>query len=131
MPRTPWGCSQAVCPGNPPCRELLAAPDVVDVVGIAAVDEDIARLEMRQQVGKGLVHTRRRDHHPDRSRLLEPPNEIRERGGSDRLLPDQLFHRFRRPVEDHALVASPEEPPYHVGPHPPQPDHPELHSASP
>jgi hypothetical protein len=42
-------------------------------------------------------------------------------------LADQFFHHFRRPVEHHALVARPEKPPHHVGAHPAQTDHSELH----
>ena len=45
----------------------------------------------------------------------------------NRLLLDQFLHRFRRHVEDHALVASLEQPPHHVGAHPAQSDHSELH----
>src|SRR6185312_15110147 len=36
-------------------HELLGSPDIVDVIGIAAVDYDVAALEMGQQVGDGLV----------------------------------------------------------------------------
>ena len=40
-------------------RQLLGAADVVDVIGIAAVDQDIAALEMGQQIGDGLRPPRR------------------------------------------------------------------------
>ena len=40
----------------------------------------------------------------------------------------QLLDRLRRPVEDHAVVASLQKPPHHVGAHPAQTDHSELHS---
>src|SRR6476646_2260686 len=51
-------------------RELVGAPDVVDVVGVAAVDKDVAALEVRHDVGNRVVHGRGRDHQPDRPRLL-------------------------------------------------------------
>src|SRR5205823_12023608 len=35
---------------DPPRRQLLGTPDIVDVVGIAAVDQDVARFEGRQDV---------------------------------------------------------------------------------
>ncbi len=50
-------------------RQFLGAADVVDVVGIAAVDQDVARLEMGQQIGDGLVDHGGRHHQPDRPRL--------------------------------------------------------------
>ena len=59
--------------------------------------------------------------------FVELLHEVRERGGADRLLLDQLLHRFRRPVEDHALMASLEQPPHHVGAHSAESDHSELH----
>ena len=45
----------------------------------------------------------------------------------DRFLLGQLLDRFGRPVEDHALMASLEQPPHHVGAHPAESDHSELH----
>ena len=42
--------------------EFLCAPDVIHVIGIAAVDEDVVRLKMGQEVGNGLLHDCRRDH---------------------------------------------------------------------
>src|SRR5205807_1953025 len=36
--------------------ELLPAADIVDVVGIAAVDDDVSGRQMRQQVIDGRVH---------------------------------------------------------------------------
>ena len=108
-------------------RELLGAADVVDVVGIAAVDEDVAGFEMGQEIGDGLVHDRRRHHQPDRPRLGQLLHEVCERGGADRFLLDQLLHCFRRHVEDHALVAALEQPPHHVRAHSAKSDHSELH----
>ena len=40
------------------------------------------------------------------------------------------FDRFGRHVEDHALVAVLDQPPHHVGAHPAQSDHSELHTGS-
>ena len=109
--------------------EFLGAADVVHIVGVAAVDEDVAGLQIGQEFGDGCVHDCRRDHQPDCPRLVELLDEVLQRGGSHRLLLDQFFHRFRRPVEDHALVACLEQPPHHVGAHSAQADHSELHNA--
>ena len=60
-------------------REFLCAPNVVDVVGVSAVDEDVACFEMRQQVGDGLVDNRRRNHQPYRPRFLKLLDQIGQR----------------------------------------------------
>src|SRR5262249_55741213 len=74
--------------------KLFRAPNVVDVIGIAAVDEDVIGREMGLQVGNRVVHGRRRNHQPDRARSRELRHEIRERGGTDRLLTGELFDRL-------------------------------------
>jgi hypothetical protein len=58
--------------------QFLRAPDVVDAIGIAAVDQDVAGLEMGQQVGDALVDHARRHHQPDRARLLQRFDELGE-----------------------------------------------------
>ena len=54
-----------------PLAEVLRAPDVVDVVGVPAVDEDVAGREVRHEVGDGRVDGCRRDHEPDGPRRLQ------------------------------------------------------------
>ena len=73
--------------------ELLGAADVVDVIGIAAVDEDVARFEKRQQIGDRLVDHGGRNHQPDGARLFEFFDEIRERSCADGF----VFDRVRSP----------------------------------
>ena len=97
--------------------ELPRAPDVVDVIGITAVDEDVAGREMGNQFSDGRVHGCRRDHQPDGPRRLQLPHQIGDRRGADGLGPRQLLHCFRRPVEDHASVATCKKPPRHVRAH--------------
>ena len=75
-------------------REFLRSPDVVHVTGIAAVDEDVPFLEMRQQVGNGRIHHRRRHHQPDGPGFIEFAHEIGERIGPRHLFLDQRLHRF-------------------------------------
>ena len=60
-------------------RQLLGAPDVVDVVRVAAVDQDVSLLEERQEVGDRLVGDGRGDHQPDDARLRELLDEVGER----------------------------------------------------
>src|SRR6266536_2364321 len=107
--------------------QLLRAADIVDVVRIAAVDQDVTPLQRGEEIGDGLVHHRRGHHEPDRARLVELLHEIHERGRPDRLVLHQLLHRLRRHVEDHALVAAFDEPPHHVCAHTAESDHYELH----
>ena len=73
-------------------RELLGAPNIVDVIGIAAIDQDVVRLETRQELVDSFAHHRRRDHQPDRPGLREFPYEIAQRGGGNCLLFSQLRH---------------------------------------
>ena len=61
---------------DPPRHQLLGAPDIVDVVGIAAVDQDVVRLEGRQDIRDGLVDNGRRHHQPDHPRLLQLFHQI-------------------------------------------------------
>ncbi len=116
---------------DPSRRQLLGAPDIVDVIGIAAVDQDVVGLESGQNVGNGLVDDGRGDHQPDRPRLLQLFDEVDERGGPDGVLFGQFGHGCGRHVEDHALMASLQQPPHHVGAHPAQADHSELHQLAP
>jgi hypothetical protein len=51
-------------------RERLRAPDVVDIVGVAVVDQDVARLQVRQQVVDGRVDHGGRKYQPQRARLV-------------------------------------------------------------
>jgi hypothetical protein len=116
---------------NPPRRQLVGAPDVVDVIGIAAVDQDVVGLESRQQIRNRVVDRRGRDHEPNRPRLCQFLYQVGERARADSVLCGHLRHRFWRHVEDHALMASLEQPPHHVGAHPAEADHSELHEGAP
>ena len=63
-------------------RQLLGSADVVDVVGIAAVDDDVAAFEMRREIGDRLVDHGGRHHQPDRARrrqTLGPNRPARRR----------------------------------------------------
>src|SRR5262245_23101046 len=107
--------------------ELLGATDVVDIIGIAAVDEDVARREVRYEVGDGRVHRRGRDHEPKGSWRLQLLHEVRDRRGADRFGPGEFLDRLRGPVEHHALMAAREQAMDHVRAHAAKSDHSELH----
>jgi hypothetical protein len=76
-----------------PLAEFLGAPDVVDVVGIAAVDEDVSRSRCRQRSAMVCVHRGRRHHQPQRPGLFELPQDPAERS-SRRLLLHQIVTAF-------------------------------------
>src|ERR1700730_837010 len=111
--------------------ELLSATNIIEVVRVAAVNENVAVLEMRQEVGDTLIHSSRRHHQPYRSGPSELFCKIRQRIGSRCSLLNQLLHRFWRSVEDYTLVPSSQQTPHHVRPHSPEADHSELHNSPP
>src|SRR5262249_38794377 len=108
--------------------KLLRTADVVDVIGVAAVDEDVAGRELGDELGDGRVHGRGWDHQPDGAWSLQPFHDIRGRRGADRFGPRELFDRLRRPVVHHALMAAGEQAMDHVRAHTAESDHSELHS---
>ncbi len=111
-------------------RERLRAADVVHVVRVAAVDQDVTALQVRQEIGDGLVDHRGRHHQPHRPRRLELVREILQRRRADGLFLGELLYRLCRHVENHALMAVPDEPPHHVGAHAAESDHSQLHLRS-
>src|SRR6266542_1738008 len=109
-------------------REFLGAPDIVYVIGIAAVDQNVLCLKMGQKIRDSLVHDRRGNHQPDRPRFCELLYEVAQRGGANGLIFRQLRDRLRRSIEHHALMASIEKPPRHVRAHSSKTNHSDLHS---
>src|SRR3974390_2647426 len=75
-------------------REILGATNVVHVIGVSAVNQDVAALEVRNNIRNCLVHERRWDHQPDRPRLLKLAREVRDRRGPDSLVLRQIFDRL-------------------------------------
>lgn len=112
-------------------RQFLSAADVIHVVRVPAVDHDVTRLQKRHEVTDGVVHHRRWNHQPDRTRRRELRDQIGERRRSHGSLPRQLSDRLWRHVEHHALVPFSDDAPRHVGAHPSQTDHSQLHLCSP
>src|SRR5262249_38901732 len=109
-------------------REFPGAPDIVNVIGIASIDQHVLCLEMGQEIRDRVVHDRRGNHQPDHPRFRELLDKVHERGGPNRFVLDQLVHDLRRPVEDHALMTCLEKPPCHIRTHASQTNHADLHS---
>ena len=103
---------------NSLCCEFLRAPNIVHVIGVAAVNECIARFEQRQKIGNGLVHHRGWNHQPDRTRLIQFLHEVGERRSTDGSFFGQVLDRFGNPIKDGASMAPFDESSNHVGAHP-------------
>ena len=108
--------------------ELLGATNVVDVVGIPAINQDVFRFERGQEVMDGLVHHSGGDHQPDGARFLKLLYKVLQRGRADRLVVFQFADRFLRPVEHHTLMATFDKAPHHVCTHSAEANHSELHN---
>src|SRR5262249_9777226 len=104
-------------------RERLRPADVVNVVRVAAINENVTAFKVRREIGDGLVDDPRRDHQPHRPRLLELAHEACSRGRPYRLVACQIPYRLRRYVENHALMAALEKSPDHIGAHAAETDH--------
>src|SRR5664280_320058 len=111
--------------------ECLCPADIVDVVGIATVDEDVTGFKIGDDSGDGLVNHGRRDHQPNGARLAKLARKIFQRRGTYSLFLHQLFHRLGEHIENHAFVARFHEPPHHVGAHSSQTYHSQLHCSLP
>ena len=114
-----------------PLGERRRPVDVVAVVAVAAVDEDIALVEMLGHIGDDAVGDAGGDHDPGAARGGEPCGEIGQVLGAGRALLDELLDGGRVDVEHHALVTVAHQAPHDVGAHTSQADHSQLHSASP
>ena len=108
------------------------APHVVVEVGVAAVDDRVARLEVLEQLGDlGLGRVARRDHDPDGTGCLERRDQLGDRERPDGALAGDLAGLLRRPVVGDHLVPVADQAADHVGAHPPEPDEPDAHGVSP
>ncbi len=86
--------------------EFFGAADVVDVVGVAAVDEDVAGFEMRDDLGDGVVDGCGGDHEPDGAGFGEFAEQVFDgRGGGEDFLCGHLLDDLRGTIEADALVA--------------------------
>ena len=108
------------------CGQFLGAANVVDVVGIAAVDKNVARLQQGQQSAMVLSTTAA----GTISQTARGCSSFLTKSASE-AAPAAFSltnsSRFRRAVKDDAFMAALQQPAHHVGAHPSQTDHPELH----
>jgi hypothetical protein len=107
--------------------EVLGPGDVVPVVGVPAVDHDVAGFEQRPQFVQRLGDDAGRHHDPDGPRRLQLADEVGQVIRALRAVGFQRLDRVGVDVVGHAAVAVAHEPADEVGAHPAEPDHPELH----
>ena len=104
--------------------ELLGAANGIFVVGVTAVDDDIALRQRRQQLIDGLIdRIARRHHQPNGARQRQLFDEIGERLRSHCAFVDDPPDRFVAAVVSDYAVAAEHQPFGHVGAHPAKPDH--------
>jgi hypothetical protein len=110
--------------------KLLGAVQVVDVIRVATVDDDVARLQERAELGQRLVDDGGGDHQPDGPRLRQLLDEILERSRALGSLRDERVDGLGVRVEHDALMAALHQAADHVRAHSSQTDHAELHRES-
>ncbi len=87
--------------------QTLRAAHCVLVIGIAAVDHDVTRLQVRQQGIERLIHDLAGGHHqPQHARRLQHGGQFFQRVNRIAALIDQPLARLRHRIEtDHAMAA--------------------------
>src|ERR1700738_741799 len=111
--------------------EFLGAANVVDVVGVAAVDHDVAGFELRGEIMQGGIDNASGNHQPYGARLREFFNKIIEGRGAGGAFAAELLYGIGAAVIDDALVAVFLQAAHHVCAHPAEADHAKLHSFAP
>ncbi len=111
--------------------QFLGAADVVLVEGIAAIDDDVVRLQQAAEMFDRLFgDLAGRQHHPNGARLVsERLHHLRERSGGCGALLRQRLARLGVGVEHHAMVPRLHQAARDVAAHAAQADHADLHFA--
>src|SRR5690348_3597998 len=109
------------------CGEIFGAANIIDVIGIAAINEDVTRIEKRCEISKSIVHHGGRDHQPNGARFGKFFYEFVERIRAFRAFGCHLLDAFGISVEGNAFVAATHEPAHHVRAHAAEADHAHLH----
>ena len=110
--------------------ELGRLRDVVAVVGVPAVDHDVARLHGRRDLVDDRAGDAGGHHHPRGPGRPELRHHVLDRRGGHGPLGLELRDRLRAHVRDDDLVPVAHQPARQVGAHAPQSNHAELHRVS-
>jgi hypothetical protein len=112
--------------------QLLGAADVVAVVGVAAVDDRVARLEHSGDVLDRLLgDLARRHHHPDRAGVRQRRCQVLQRGDALGALARHLRDRVGVDVVGDDAMPIRHQAARHVGPHASEADDSQLHQQLP
>src|SRR5215212_10870331 len=85
--------------------ELLCAANVVDVIGVSAVDDGIAWLYNFNQLMENSIDKSGRYHQPDRTRWFKLFNKLMQRSAANCALVYKCFHRLRATIVNDAFEA--------------------------
>jgi hypothetical protein len=108
--------------------QRLGATNVVLVVGVAAVDDRIAGLKQFAQGVDGVFgRCARRQHDPDRARLVEAGDQCRQVGDASGALGDQVIDESGIAVVNNGGVPVEHQTSRNIAAHAAQSNNPELH----
>jgi hypothetical protein len=110
--------------------ELLRSRDRILVMRVAAVDDDVAARHQRPQRRDHIVNHRGGHHQPDGARRLQLLDETLEGCGVDRAFALERAAGFGAAVVDDGGMPGADEALDHVGAHPAEADHADLHQTS-
>src|SRR5262249_29444016 len=110
--------------------QLLGSADVIVIVGVAAVDDDIAPLQQGTKLPDHRIDDTRRHHHPHDAWCAQTLHELRESARSLSSLSDDRLERIRGIIVRNALVTTLDQAAHHVRAHTPQSDHADAHNFS-
>ena len=110
--------------------QRVRAAEIVAVIRIAAVDDDVAGIEQRDEQCERLVDDRSGHHQPHDARRGEPRDQVCQRRRPDDARLQRIGDGARVHVVHDARMARASKPAHHRRPHSSQSDHADLHQAS-
>ena len=114
---------------DPGRLEFLRAANVVAIVGVAAIDHDVAGRQQGSELIQSGVDRRCRNHEPQDARPIELRHKICQRSGTARkrsLGHESVHSRLCSSVSEHGVAVLQPSPRY-VGAHAPESDESDLH----
>ena len=85
--------------------ELFSTTDIVDIIGVSAIDEDVAARQKWEQIVDCLIDHSSGDHQPDGSGGGEFAYKIGKARAPRGIFGGELGDGLGGAIEDHALVA--------------------------
>ncbi len=107
------------------------AANVVNVIGVSAINQDVVLAQFGKQVGNRGIHDRGRNHQPNGAGLLQLGHKLLEGSGARGALAGKLLHGIGVAIVRDALVSGLLQAAHHVRAHSSQSDHSKLHGERP